>query len=545
MRYILSCYSSSVWGECVKLVLTKSIPPLINNKTCVEVLENAKMYQQYAEQDDNVQELYAEFIKTFESLSMTSYRAVGELCALVRDCSSTPAHTAQVLGPLVLLNPGMDMGSENISAARFIFQKMVEDCETLFGQSAARSTTCFGLGIRKHVVSRFNPSQWNRDHFVTNDVKWRKDLRTFYSYVDKRYIVIVDALFVFHEFTDIAHALFLKYHMIPQPWRRKLQNLKLKGERLDWFNHETIETPNPGGDRVHHVKSKISARTNSKSSADSYNSVHRSRSKHPHKVIARDLYPIDLGIKIDTPMNHLVDRFIDIEWDYFRGIRDFGFLYLNGIRDIANGLKGHPEMMALNLDVNEINLIFGERWRNILEFSRTLLVQLEPIKLLRTPLVPESGTNRVAYLAQTIIRLTAPGDLYTSYAAFSISYPQVDAIINKKIKVRKTVLGKSGKNHLAHPDFFDLWDKYRHHISSLKMKSLPEVFDLPTVHIRQYKDILEKIASHYAPESVEFKLLNTAFDNVNATAKRLTEASLASRKYRGALKREKSLMETV
>jgi len=401
MNLILSNYSSGVWAECVKLILTKSTPPLFPLELCRQVLDNVKMFQRYSEDTDDIRELYNEFIRTFENLPTKSYFAAAELCALIRDCSTSRKKVANELGPKLLVHSGIKLLDDNIEAAQFIMRRMVIDCESLFGQHAVKSSF-YALGVRgsdRGTSSRKTAELHRAEKYMPKGMRRKKDLKVFYLKVDKRYQDSVEKLFEFHDFVNIAHALYLKYQLIPDPWKRQLQNMKNKGIPMKWFDYDSILSPTEAGTlrsrhrqragsvlKASRTNSSMSSssskklskpkrsfrltRNSSSASLGSVNSIStvRSSTRRRRELIARDLFPMDVGVSSLSDTDAILDRFLDAEWEFFCGVRDFGTQYLQRVKQTAQQDQNSPAAENLNLSIDEISILFGERWKGVLDF---------------------------------------------------------------------------------------------------------------------------------------------------------------------------------
>lgn len=478
VRYILSQYETQTWAFALKIIICKAkSPAVIEDKIKKDLVEWA--YHFLKDGGDDWNDLFQEAGKTLSNLGHISFQVFGEFCSMIRDCSQKVGTdvVAQVLGEEVL-HCGK-MNKERKKAAGILFKQLVVESSRLFGQTGTKvGTVSFGIRSKDEVT------QWNLVHYLPEDKKAMQDLRTFYSCIDKKFVGIVEDLFEYHDFVDIAEAINNKYGMIPAPWKTTLNKKKNKGERgLKWFDYSSIKTPTPGASK--HTKAK-----------------------NNDPIIQRQPTNNDL----------LVNAFVDGEVNYYRRLSALGKFYVKKIKTIAD--RGGPPADALLLSSREIDVVFGLRFQKILDMTHTLLTNIEVINLTRKPV--NSKTSREQILAK-VVKQIANTELVDSYARYSSTYPQVSEVVKQKHAMRE--LNQKRNVRKQFPDFFDIWHMERKHISNLQQKRLEEVLELPVKRIHNYREIIKQLLGNCDAASVKYKDLYNAYTAIKKAADGLTALS--------------------
>lgn len=478
-RFILSQYKEATWVHALKIIICQSQnPAVIPHSVRVDLVDWAYHFVKDGGEDWN--ELFQETGTTLSKVGHASFQLLGEFCSMIRDCSRTSGADviSQHVGAELLIR-----GKANklkVKAATLLFTQMVNESSRLFGQSAVQvGTVSFGIRSQDEVT------QWNLIHFLPPEKKNIQDLRTFYSYIDKKFVGIVEDLFEYHDFVDIAEAINNKYGMIPAPWKTKLNKMKSEGKQgLQWFNYATIRTPTPGASK------------NTKSKSNS-----------------------PIRARIQTKNDILVDSFIEGEVNYYRQLGGLAKFYVKRVLTACEKV-GTAEADALLLNKFEVDIMFGLRFQKILDVTHMFLTNLEVINLTRKPV--NKKTSREQILAK-VVKGMAENEIVAGYARFSSTYPQVAEIV--KVKHKKKLYLKQNSIRKAYADFFDIWNQERNNIKTLENMRLEQVMELPVRRIHAYKEIIKQLLSNSEPSSDKYKDLYDAYVAVKGAADELTRVS--------------------
>eukprot|EP00924_Labyrinthula_sp_SR-Ha-C_P005229 maker-scaffold_1-snap-gene-25.5-mRNA-1 protein AED:0.00 eAED:0.00 QI:57/1/1/1/1/1/3/138/557 len=467
LRYVLSNYKAPNWGWALQSIICNSDPPIIPESTQRLLLESGGTID-------------------FRSLSQLGHRAstlLGEVLSALKYSSKDFRRNASYLAPR-LFRVSNKVDDRKKTA---VLIQLISRCDELFGQSATMNGPV-SFGVRP----KLNDIQWNLIHTLPPTKKRRQDLRTFFSFIDRKYVGIVEELFEYHSFQDIARAIYIRYNKIPTPWKSELQRLKTtpEGRGLEWFKYDEVRTPTPG-------------------TANQGSSRDRAR-------IDLFLAPPQIDI---TPTDVQVNRFLDSEKVFYQEMRKLANVYVEKLFKISRSSLQAQESLLLSFD--EIENIFGQRFQKVWEFSESLLYHLEPISLLRTKVHRKEG--REGILANIILKL-APADLFNHFVHYSETYPGVIALVQGKLKWRDRQK-RQNAGISAFPDFVDLWHEARQKLGTLGNQTFLEMLMWPVNRVREYRKLVTDIMATVPKNSVPYPMLMRASNQLKKAATELSEVS--------------------
>mmetsp|Transcript_18381 Transcript_18381/g.23991 ORF Transcript_18381/g.23991 Transcript_18381/m.23991 type:complete len:552 (-) Transcript_18381:334-1989(-) len=473
LRTILSQHPLEAWGQVVRLIVTASNPPLVPQHVSKELVDNATNFWEYAQEGDSFDDLYQVLTPILDEMPLRSYDAFASLCGLVRDCSSSLAKVSSDVGIAVLLQGKHAYTSNDASAISSLFLNMASEAERLFGQSAHKKYG-FGLGVRR--IARKLDLEMSTVN--TPERRRAQELREFYSVVDPPLQDVAESILEYHKFVDVAQALYVKYYMVPEKWLRPLQEQKKKGVRMDWFNNERVLSPRHYGNQLPQANR-----------------------------LAFLINPMQ------SPMDVLVDEFIDSELAYYRTLLGIGKYYVEEIRSMAKGRQGAAAQVGLGLTLQEIDFLFGARYREIISFSHQFLVMLEPLHLIRTPINYGTRWEALAKCVQEV----APLALFKAYQSYSESYPDCHSLVKTKLKrkVKKKVV-----------TFVDVWNTVRERVPEMEIAPFVDTMDLPLKRVQVYVTILTGIGKNLDKNSKAYESVYAAIDRIQNAAKQLNNSSV-------------------
>mmetsp|Transcript_16130 Transcript_16130/g.18280 ORF Transcript_16130/g.18280 Transcript_16130/m.18280 type:complete len:202 (-) Transcript_16130:159-764(-) len=134
LRFKMYDHENSVWAEAIKTVLTGCAPRLILDEVAAKLLSVYSKNSSELKSNDKV--CGAKLGSVLDDLPRTRFQVLAELCAFIRDTSSSSDKLAEVFAK-ELLAPN---GSSNDAVAVELFKLMIEKAEPLFGRPAAVRT---------------------------------------------------------------------------------------------------------------------------------------------------------------------------------------------------------------------------------------------------------------------------------------------------------------------------------------------------------------------------------------------------------------------
>ena len=113
---------------------------------------------------------------------------LGHVSSKLSESFAVPWDCSQTVGSdIVAANQGLMLGSspdiERRKAAGVLFQQLVNEAQRIFGQSG-----CPLGSISFGIESKVEVTQWSLVNFLPPEKKAMQDLRTFYSYIDEKFV---------------------------------------------------------------------------------------------------------------------------------------------------------------------------------------------------------------------------------------------------------------------------------------------------------------------------------------------------------------------
>ena len=420
-----------------------------------------------------------ELDKLLGRLPYLSHNALGQLCALVRDCSLDPTKTAKILGPPIILaavdNPKF------YSAASYLFEVLIENCELLFGvplETIGVSAFGYRVGVQK------GPNGARVSGIDTQTVLRRQHLKTFYAIRDKKYLPIVDTLFELHSFVDIAFGIYCKYKMLPDGWRYELQHMKYKeNAKLDWFNEEKIlfltEEPMsmpPVGKRRYHA-----------------------------------LPGGEQGVEA------IVDEIVRNETDYYEKLHTFIHSYVAEIATIAKGDVTEAAKESLGLTQNQVDMVFGDELHRCLGLSEKLLVKFEVLTLVPNKKVG-NPTGRAGIVADVFLETSeefvqALGPYNRFHTRNSKAMAQAEKKLRKLIGNRQRQTTGASERDLT---YLEIWSEVQRSKHLFRGKEIDGFLIEPVRRCPNYIMFLGRLKKTVGESHPAYEKLNKAVQLVNA-----------------------------
>lgn len=450
LRYILSRYDPKVWANVLLKITSEAYPPFVDVAVSKEALDLTAAYMQHGAGSEPVESLMKELVNPLNKLSFTSFTALGELAAMLRDSCGDPSKVASHLGPRVFASS--QETAQMHKEAVFMFQVMVERCEDMFGQGSSKVSALDTFGVRK--IDRVQDGvNWDLDVLMPGSYKQKKDLKSFYERLDPKYVQIVDDLLTFHQLKDVAEGIYKKYKMIPAGWKEELTRQKQAGERIDWFNPSTVATPKGG-------------------------------QKGTPAGIERNP-SIPKGTR--TSADQIIDAFINGEIQYYRQMNALGKHYVFFLNDIARGTSPTKSDGALSLGLSSgaCDFLFGQPWQQIMEFTHGMLVSLEVVNLVRTS--PVKPYSREGITADVLSELMPARMLY-AYHDFYVTAVKSDNLLKTSIEAAKKLQVRPGC-----VNFVQLWEQVRSQHKVVSRFSLEDIMSLPINRINTYRSIISNL----------------------------------------------------
>ena len=454
-------------------MLTNAEPKILSEAIVLALINAVR------EHKDNQEDLLDELDKLLGRLPYTSHTALGQLCALVRDCSLDPRKRAHSLGPPILC-AAVD-SPKLYSSAAFLFQVLMENCELLFSVPiAAIGVSAFGLRPGLSAGKSSSPLSG----IDAQKVLRRQHLKTFYAIRDKKFLPIVDALFEAHSFVDIAFGIYCKYKMLPDGWRYELQHLKYKeNAKLDWFNEEKVlfltEEPMsmpPIGKRNNYVPAGS-----------------------------------DQGVEA------IVDEIVRNESDYYEKLHAFIHSYVAEIATIARGDVTEEAREGLGLTQNQVDMAFGEELHRCLELSEKLLVKFEVLTLVPHKKV-KSLYGRAGIVADVFLETSedfvqALGPYNRFHSRNSKAMAQAEKKLRKLIANKRNTPAGSADVDLS---YIEIWAQVQRSKQVFRGKEIDGFLIEPVRRCPNYIMFLGRLKKSVGDKHPAYEKLNKAVQLVNA-----------------------------
>ena len=541
-RYIFSCHSPQTWAAGVRIVLAEADPRVIP----IEIggaLTAALSLVHNAEDTDEVARILG---AQLDQLPRTSFNAVAEFCALIRDTVSDSSQLACLVGPM-LLAPRVGASTNSASAAAAVMDILIEEAESVFGRVAGYNKKD-SMGIRKNppqlpqrrasrqmlgaggmsspppispkspippppglggnpvspsssATSSPNGSATVEDTRNARDNKRRDQLRAFFQYrANERFkdmSEVVDDLFENHDFEDIARGIYERYNMLPPGWQHDLIELRKDGsQKLGWFDENQInmqKTKNANGRPISFIPQiKLTP-------------------------IVQNPGKIDL----------IVNEIIDTEEAYRDDLDELHQLYIVPVREIALGRKGKEAADELGLTSSEVEKIFGWRIGEIVKVSANLQKRLEVVNLCRGEV--KSPIGRQGKVAEAFLAIAPDLHVYAPYvSSHKTSLQTLEkalAIVNSKVE-KKGGYGSAllrGKEKEV-VSFVKLWEVISSSSPRLKGQSISSLLIKPIQRVPRYKLLLSELLKNTDDSHPAHPLLTESLELINESAKQINEA---------------------
>jgi len=143
LRYIFSCHDISIWATAVRVILGECDPKIIPNE--VGMALNASLAQVHEADEDDVAKILG---ASMDQLSRSSFVALGEFCALLRDTCKETQQLACLVGPLLIAPRNAPVSATVSSASAAVMDYLIEEAESVFGRPACYNKKD-AMGIRK------------------------------------------------------------------------------------------------------------------------------------------------------------------------------------------------------------------------------------------------------------------------------------------------------------------------------------------------------------------------------------------------------------
>jgi hypothetical protein len=535
-RYILNCHRATTWAAAIRVIMQESDPRVVPNEVGGALIAALNKIHDAGDDTDEVARILGHLL---DQIPRTSYNAVAEFCAFIRDTSSDQNQMAVLFGP-VLLAPRGPLPPTTSSSAAAIMDFLISEAETIFGRVAGyhrkdamgvrktmpqlparrMSRQLMGGGVAspqmplspksaavapppgfgppsdiKPMVSR-DPKDIEADMKKARDTKRRDQLRAFFQIRANDRVKdlsdIVDALFENHDFEDIARGIWDRYHMLPPGWQHDLTDVRNQGSgKLDWFDDA------------------LNALQRSKNGRLSY--VPRAR---PSQLIF-------------TKNDQIINEIIDTEETYRDNLAELVELFINPVREIAQEKKGKEAAEELGVSPAEIERIFGWRIGEIVKVSANLQKKLEVVNICRGPV--KSPLGREGIVGQAFLEISNDLHVYAPYVSAHKTSLQfldkaIEACSNKGEK--KGVFGAGllrGKEKEA-MSFVKMWEVVSSSSPRLKGQSIASLLIMPIQRVPRYMLLLRELSKSMPDTHPSSPLLKAAMEKTGESARQINEA---------------------
>jgi len=536
LRYIFSCHNIATWSAAVRVVLAESEPRVIPNEIGMGITAALNLVHDADDSDEVARILGAQL----DQLPRSSFNAVAEFCALIRDTVQETSQLACLVGPMLLAPRVGFVSSSTASAAAAVMDVLIEEAESIFGRVAGFNRKD-AMGVRKNPpqlparrASRqvigggalagggpispkggvapppgfFEPSgspqnsvSSETDMKQARDNKRRDQLRAFFQFRANDRVKdmsdIVDDLFENHDFEDIAKGIWERYNMLPPGWQHDLIDVRNQGStKLDWFDEKQInlqKTKNANGRPISIIP-----------------------------VVKVAAPPANIG-KIDM----IVNEIIDTEETYRDNLGELVEHYINPIREIALGRKGKEAADELGLTSAEVERIFGWRIGEIVKVSANLQKKLEVVSICRGGI--KSPLGRQGKVAQAFLEISSDLHVYAPYvSAHKTSLQTLERALEavsgkgeKKGMFGATLLRGKEKEAMS---FLKFWEVVSTSSPRLKGQTIQSLLIMPIQRVPRYMLLLKELSKETPKDHPASPLLIEALDLIGDSAKQINEA---------------------
>jgi len=539
LRYIFSCHNAATWSAAVRVIMAESEPRVIPNEIGGALIAALNAVHDADDSDEAARILGGHL----DQLPRSSFNALGEFCALIRDTVQDTSQLACLVGPMLLAPRAGTVSTSTASAAAALMDVLIEEAEAVFGRAAgfnrkdamgvrkaapqlpARRTSrqMIGGGVASPQIpvsprsavapppgfgsfgdqspNSSNPKDQEVDMKQARDNKRRDQLRAFFQFRANDRVKdmsdIVDDLFENHDFEDIAKGIWERYHMLPPGWQHDLMDVRNQGSaKLDWFDEKQInlqKTKNANG-RPISVAPVVKP------------------SPAPQNISKNDL---------------IVNEIIDTEEGYRDNLGELVEHYINPIREIALGRKGKEAADELGLTSAEVERIFGWRIGEIVKVSANLQKKLEVVSICRGPI--KSPLGRTGKVAEAFLAIA--GDLHV-YAPYVSAHKTSLQTLEKALE---SVSGKGEKKGMFGAgllrgkekeamSFLKFWEVVSSSSPRLKGQSIASLLIMPIQRVPRYMLLLKELSKGTPADHPAQPLLAAALDQIGDSARQINEA---------------------
>lgn len=552
LKYIFSCHEVDTWAGAVRVVLGESDPRLVPNEVAGALTASLSLVHDAADGDE-----VARILGThLDQLPRSSFVALAEFCAVIRDTVSDSSQLACLVGPMLLAPRVGFVSTSAASSSAALMDVLIEEAESIFGRVAGFNRKD-AMGIRKVLppplprrASRHNmagapgssvtgslvgggggaplapppglggPSNSATsfsdgstgapgksaevDMKLAKENKRRDQLRAFFQFKAngngvKDMSDVVDELFGNHDFEDIAKGIYDRYNLLPPGWSHDLTDLQNNqgSTKLEWFKDAKIN---------------MQKAANSKGRPISFVAAPPPRSPAPQNLPKMDM---------------IVNEIIDTEETYRDNLEELLQNYIVPVREIALGRRGKEAAEELGLTSTEIERIFGWRIGEITKVSAALQKKLEVVNLCRGKVRSELG--RQGLVAQAFLSVAGDLHVYAPYvSAHKTSLQTLEkalALINSKDS-KKGMLGSGllrGKEKEV-ITFVKMWEVVSTASARLKGQTISSLLILPIQRVPRYKLLLSELQKGTPADHPAQPFLTDALSQINDSAKQINEA---------------------
>jgi hypothetical protein len=400
-----------------------------------------------------------------------------------------PEATALGLAGSVLLPDGAPAAER--AQAKAVLVALVIHAEAVFASATAA----------KAGKQEARPKAGSTSSVGGTDSARRDALREFFEWRDKGQVELASQLFQNFEFCDIAKGVMAKYGVLPELFVSELAEMVAQGNSagLEWFD-KAKATP-------------------------------KSKRLSLLPFINRKPAPKAAAYK-PTAVDFIIDEVVATEVTYHDTMQDLCELYVDEIRDIADGKHGEEARKHLGLDPADVETVFGQRLHNVLDLSSALLGKLDLVALVTSP--PRSKVGRPGLMASIFSDFAPQLRVYAPYISTHMS--AIKTLKRGVAKVERAeklsasgsvskLLGAGAKNEK--PNFVNLWYKKSAESKYLKGHTLESILILPVQRVPRYKlllETLEKEVPKIDKEHMAIPIIQVAKEDVMVAAKQINTA---------------------
>jgi hypothetical protein len=484
---MLELHGPTVWARCALVVFSQAQPPVVGSaktKELAAALSGAG--------SDSGKAVVSATAPALATMSLHARQALGELCLCIRRSSVDPEATALGLAGSVLLPDGAPAAER--AQAKTVLTALVSHAEALFSSAERKQEGAAGGGPAR-------PKAGSTSSVGGADSARRDALREFFEWRDKGQVELASQLFQNFEFCDIAKGVMTKYGVLPELFVSELAEMVAQGNSvgLEWF--------------------------------DKGKATPKSKRISLLPLINRKPAPKAATYK-PTAVDFIIDEVVATEVTYHDTMQDLCDLYVDEIRDIADGKHGEEARKQLGLDSAEVETVFGQRLHNVLDLSSALLGKLDLVALVSTP--PRSKVGRPGLMASIFSDFAPQLRVYAPYISTHMS--AIKTLKRGLAKVERLeklsasgsvskLLGAGAK--IEKPNFVNLWYKKSAESKYLKGHTLESILILPVQRVPRYKlllETLEKEVPKIDKEHMAIPIIEVAKEDVMVAAKQINTA---------------------